>query len=256
MTNLSLDTKLKICGLSIQRLEFNQSINTAWEISQKIPIRIFWANAHSVALAAQNKGLKQAMQQAEFLLNDGVGIEIAGKILGQPIKDNLNGTDWIPSFLDYISKQSSTTSVFLLGSKQEVVEKAAINFIRKWPNLSLTGYHHGYFDDPEKIMEIIKDKRPQLLIVGMGVPLQELFIDKNWKQLKDSGVRIAIAGGAILDFISGSIPRAPQFIRNIKCEWTFRLLIEPRRLARRYLIEGFSFFKLVFKEWLRKHKIS
>lgn len=237
-------------GLSIQRLHFQESLQHVWNASLQNPVRVFWANAHSINLSEKNIALKQALQQSEFLLNDGVGVEIAGRVFGKKMPSNLNGTDWIPAFLDFIQKQNTPHSIFLLGSKQAVISSTTRIFSERWPQLDIVGTHDGYFSNPEIVLKKIEQTNPFFLIVGMGVPAQELFITQNWERLKLSGVRIAIGGGAIFDFLSGAIPRAPSFLRHLRLEWIYRFLLEPQRLAKRYFIGNPAFLYLVLKERL------
>lgn len=239
-------------GLTIPRILASDSFACIWKASQRKPVRLFWVNAHSINISESNSPFKQALNQAEFLLNDGAGVAMAGKVFGNPFPDNLNGTDWIPKFLDYLQLDSPGTTVYLLGAKENVLAAAAVNFKKKWQGLELSGTHHGYFDDKNVILDEINRIRPQVLIVGMGVPLQELFIDANWDRLQASGIRIAMAGGAVFDFLSGNVPRAPIWMRKLRLEWLFRLLQEPKRLASRYLLGNPYFCWLIFKEWLNK----
>jgi N-acetylglucosaminyldiphosphoundecaprenol N-acetyl-beta-D-mannosaminyltransferase len=243
------DPPLHFRGLSIPRLTLPESLERIWQASLKNPIRIFWVNAHSINLSEKNSSFKQTLQQAEFLLNDGLGIEIAGSVLGKPMKANLNGTDWIPAFLDFLQNRKENCSLYLLGAQGHVIAKATQIFQKRWPALSLVGWTHGYFLSPEIILKDIEAKRPTLLIVGMGVPMQEFLISENWERLKAAGIQIAIGGGAIFDFLSEEIPRAPKIFRTLRLEWLFRFLLEPRRLAKRYLWGNLYFLWLLLKEW-------
>ena len=243
-------------GLAIPRIPASDSCMLVWKTSQEKPVRIFWANAHSVNVSEGDPEYRRALGKAEFLLNDGAGMALAGKAFGCPFPDNLNGTDWIPRFLDYLQQEHPGMTVYFLGSKEEIIATAADKFRKKWGRLILGGRHHGYYSDENAILEEIKRAKPQVLIVGMGIPLQEKFITKHWKHLQASGIRIAMAGGAIFDFLSGSIPRAPLWMRKLRLEWIFRLWLEPKRLASRYLLGNPYFCWLIFKEWLKRNRIT
>ena len=121
-------------------------------------------------------------------------------------------------------------------------------FLQRWPFLHVVGTHHGYFHHTSEPLEAVWDAHPDLLIVGMGVPKQEIFIDEHWEALRDAGVKGAIAGGAIFKFLTEEVSRAPLWIRKWHLEWIWRMLLEPKRLWRRYLVGNFKFLKLVWKE--------
>ncbi len=236
-------------GIPINTLSVADSMQAVWEASLKNALRVYWVNAHAINISEKNPAYKQALLRAEFVLNDGVGMLLAAKACGCSIPENQTGTDWIPSFLDRLNAEHTGISLYLLGAKPEVIEQAAQVFSERWPNITLTGYTDGYFQDPQQVVEEIVSLQPTLLIVGMGIPLQEFFIDHHWDLLKHK-VEIALAGGAIFDFLTAKIPRAPIWIRKIKLEWVYRLLQEPKRLAYRYLIGNPQFCWLICKEWI------
>lgn len=254
MNQASEQQIFEFCDLKIPIKSFQQSLRDCLALSKESPVRIFWINAHAINISEKNQEFKEALQQAEILLNDGIAIDIASKILKPPLQENLNGTDWIPAFLDYLQSQNSHSPLFLLGSKKDVIEKTVAVFQKRWPNLPITGYHDGYFSESEAILQAIEKAHPRLLIVGMGVPVQELFVTHNWERLKKAGIRMAICGGAIFDFITESVPRAPQLIRTMHLEWAFRLMIEPSRMFSRYIIGAFAFLKIMTNQWLKKKK--
>ncbi len=240
-------------GIPINTLAVADSMQAVWEASLKSAVRVYWVNAHAINISEKNPGYKQAVLQAEFVLNDGVGVLLAAKALGCTISENQTGTDWIPSFLDMLNTHHPGLSLYLLGAKPEVIKQAAQVFSERWPNIAIAGYNDGYFQDPRQAVEEIISLQPALLIVGMGMPLQEFFIDRHWDLLKHK-VQIALAGGAIFDFLTLKIPRAPIWIRKIKLEWVYRLLQEPKRLAYRYLIGNPQFCWLICKEWITNRR--
>lgn len=236
---------MEIAGIHIEQLTRKQSIVRALGDQA---MRVYFVNAHCVNVAQRDSAYRQALSQAELVLNDGAGLELAGRWLGQPFPENLNGTDWIPALLDRLPPGSS---LYLLGAKPRVVVKAQEAAKARWPALSWVGARDGYGENEEVVLAEIEQLRPELLIVGMGVPKQELFIFRHWTRLQAAGVKRAIAGGAILDFLSGEVARAPLWMRCCRIEWLFRLLQEPERLWRRYLIGNGSFLVLLLKEWWR-----
>ena len=157
----------------------------------------------------------------------------------------MNGTDFIPKLLTLA--RDLNKNVYLLGGEEGVAEKAKQNLEWKIPGIKVVGTRNGYFDfdDDNEIVKDIVNKNTDLLIVGMGVPRQELWLTKNKEKL--DGVKISVAGGAILDFISENVKRAPKWMRKSGTEWVFRLVQEPVRLFKRYFIGIPKFFYYLAK---------
>jgi N-acetylglucosaminyldiphosphoundecaprenol N-acetyl-beta-D-mannosaminyltransferase len=195
---------------------------------------IFFINAHCFNIAQKNSEYKSALNTADLLLNDGIGIKIGAKISGIKIKENMNGTDLVPKILEFAKDHSK--NVYFLGGMEGIASAAKQKTEFLFSGISIVKARNGYFDfndDQEVINDIIKNKT-DILIVGMGVPRQELWLTKNKDKL--TGVKISIAGGAILDFISEKVVRAPKWMQKTGTEWIFRLIQEPARLFKRYAI--------------------
>lgn len=244
----------RVGELTVQLLYTNESLEAVYEGMNRAPVRVFFVNAHCVVVAQTDRVYRQAVEHAEFVFNDGAGIEAACRLLGKPVKANLNGTDWIPRFFHYLSQQGRRYRIFFLGCRPEVVAANADALSLRWPLLETVGLQHGYFDQDEAVVQKIIDARPDILLVGMGVPRQELFLDRHWSCLAGSGLRIGIAGGAIFDFVTGTVPRAPEWMRRLRIEWLYRFWQEPRRLFYRYTIEIIVFSWIVMKQRLRTRR--
>ncbi len=205
---------------------------------------IFFLNAHCFNIAQKNTDYLNAINHADLLLNDGIGIKIGTKILKLPHKENMNGTDFIPKVIELCLDKKRP--IFLLGAKEGISDIASETLKLKYPGINIVGCRSGYFvkEEEDKMIKEINDLKAEVLIVGMGVPTQELWIYKNREKLKS--VKIAIAGGAIIDFISGNVKRAPVWIQKIGMEWLFRFAQEPKRLFRRYFSGNFIYFWHVF----------
>ena len=213
-------------------------------------IELFFLNAHCFNFAQKDREYFDILNSCDYLLNDGIGIKIASKIEKLVLKKNLNGTDFIPEIAEMAAKKGY--KIFLLGAKDGIAEEAAVKLKEKFEGLQIAGVHSGYGLD-ESVLEMINNSKPDILIAGMGVPMQEKWIRENKSKL--GSVKLFVGGGAILDFLSQRIRRAPLLIRKIGLEWLFRLCLEPGRLWRRYLVGNFLFFyyilvlKLGFKTW-------
>jgi exopolysaccharide biosynthesis WecB/TagA/CpsF family protein len=244
---------LVLAGVPIQRMGREESYQKVVEILEGGgSARVAWMYAHCVLVALKNPEYREALNTFEFVLNDGAGIEIAGYIQGRPVVENLCGTDWIPDFLLYLRERLGPRKIFLLGSRQEVVSRAG-HLLEERVGHHPVGFQDGY--DPrceELALEKIRILRPEVLLVTLGVPRQELFLYRHWDALREMGVRLGIAGGAVLDFWTGFLPRAPRWLRAMRGEWVFRLLLEPGRLGARYLLGNPRFLFYALKEGLRQ----
>lgn len=207
---------------------------------------IFFLNAHCCNIAMNDIQYADVINRCSLVLNDGIGVKLGLSLFGIKEKENMNGTDFIPDVLDLAVKLNK--NIYLLGGKIGVVDSVEEKLKHKNPSINIVGSHHGYFnkEESDEIINEINMKKVDLLIVGMGVPNQEKWISENSD--KFTSVKIGIAGGAILDFLSENVSRAPVYIRNLKLEWLYRLYLEPKRLWRRYLIGNFKFIYYVIKE--------
>jgi beta-1,4-glucosyltransferase len=206
------------------------------------PMALSFCNAHMAEIALRDREYAKALGLFT-IVNDGIGVEIAARILeGRGFPQNLNGTDFTPYLL---GRLVHPTRVFLLGAVPGVAEATGRLFAERFPQVVIAGAQHGYFDPAEEqaIVEQIAAARADLLLVALGNPMQELFIARNMNRL---GVRVMLGVGALFDFTTGKVVRAPRWVQHLKLEWLFRLGQEPRRLLRRYTIETGSFLIAVF----------
>ncbi|MBS7706473.1 WecB/TagA/CpsF family glycosyltransferase [Chelatococcus asaccharovorans] len=213
------------------------------------PLQVAFLNAHNANLCWENADVAAAFRRG-LVLNDGIGLDIATRLLhGEAFPDNLNGTDFVPLYLE---RTSRIFRIFLLGGTEGVAEKVRAAFQARAPQHRYVGTRHGYFTDREAsgVADAIAASGADLVLVALGSPRQELWMSRY---LADTGCRIGISVGGLFDFASGTKPRAPALVRRLQCEWVFRLLLEPRRMARRYLRGNFAFLARVARERLAPH---
>jgi exopolysaccharide biosynthesis WecB/TagA/CpsF family protein len=168
-----------------------------------------------------------------LVLPDGIGLNIASQVThGSPFPANLNGTDFVPAFLTFME---TPRRIGLIGGARAVVEKAAENFSRHAPWHEFFVISDGFFDkaNPEPVIAEVERQKLDILIVGMGTPLQEKWVHQN---IRADHARLVLTVGALFDFVSGTVPRAPKTVRMMRLEWAYRLVQEPARLWRRYII--------------------
>jgi exopolysaccharide biosynthesis WecB/TagA/CpsF family protein len=198
----------------------------------------FFMNAHCCNVRRRDKEYAQAIGAADFLLPDGIGIELAAKMTDQKLTQNLNGTDFVPALLEHAARMGK--SVYLFGGTPGTADAAANNLINTIPGLWIAGTRDGFAGaaDTEAVIADINDCGADIVLVALGVPMQEIWLHKHAHRL-DAPLTFAV--GALFDFLAGTVVRAPKLVRRAKMEWVWRLAQEPRRLAKRYLAGNFAF---------------
>ncbi|MDG6080291.1 WecB/TagA/CpsF family glycosyltransferase [Erythrobacter litoralis] len=206
---------------------------------------INFVNAHCINTMNDDADYRRVLEKSDMLLPDGIGIDIAARAFKQEKPDNLNGTDLFPLLCDRAAVEGA--GIFLLGGSPGAAEGTAAWARENWPSLRVRGTQHGFFDpaDEEAIIERINNSGAAMLFVGMGVPLQEKWIARNRHRLT---VPVALGVGGLFDYYSGRIPRAPAAVRAMRSEWIWRLAMEPRRMADRYIAGNARFLGRVAKE--------
>ncbi len=193
---------------------------------------VFTPNAEIAQMCAEDETLKTLINRADLLLPDGAGVVMASKVLQTPLKEKVAGIDFGEGVLALCEKES--VSVFLLGGKPGIAEKAKEKLIEQFPALHIAGTNDGYFqktgDENDAIIEKINESGATVLFVCLGAPTQEKWIFENRDKLKN--IRLAAGLGGSLDVFAGKVKRAPKFFIDAKLEWFYRLLKEPRRLGR------------------------
>ena len=196
--------------------------------------QVFFVNVHSIHIAQSNRDFLSSIRNCDLTLPDGSGLKIAARLLGTSVVENLNGTDFLPRVLRVALKKGWT--IYLFGARQDVIMRCERRLSEQFPGLRIIGSHPGFFD-PHHEQAIISDInrcRPDILLVALGSPFQELWISQKAKTL-DVGVSMAVGG--LFDFISGAVPRAPEWMQRFGIEWLFRFGQAPLGKWRRVAIE-------------------
>lgn len=209
----------------------------AGELAAGRRTEVAFLNAHASNLAAADVAFAAALRRAT-VLNDGAGVDLASRRLhGAPFPENLNGTDFVPRLLAGLAEPRR---IFLLGAAPGVAEAAADVLAGLCPQHRVVGVHHGFFTDEEApgVARRIAGTGAEVLLVAMGNPRQELFVAEHGAA---TGATLLVSVGALLDFLSGRVERAPHWLRRLRLEWVYRLVVEPRRMWRRYLVGNVRF---------------
>ncbi|MEM6253765.1 MAG: WecB/TagA/CpsF family glycosyltransferase [Cyanobacteria bacterium P01_D01_bin.156] len=240
-----LRERVEILGVEIDNLSQRQFLA---ELTKGV---IFTPNVDHLMKLQENTEFQEAYRQADYKICDSQILMYASKLLGKPLKEKISGSDLLPLFCDY-HKDNPDITIFLLGGAEGVAKRAQININEKAGREIVIAAHSPSFGfekseaECQAIIDIVNASQATVLAVGVGAPKQELWIAKYRSQMP--GVKIFMAVGAALDFEAGNKPRAPKFWSDLGLEWMYRLLSEPKRLWKRYLLDDLPFFKLLLQE--------
>jgi N-acetylglucosaminyldiphosphoundecaprenol N-acetyl-beta-D-mannosaminyltransferase len=197
------------------------------------PQIVFFVNAHTLNLAYESPDYRRVLCSADHVFGDGTGVRWAARLVhGVRMADNVNGTDLVPAFLG--GQAGRRLRYFLLGNRPDAIGRIAEYAAAAFPNWDLAGFHHGYVEpgSSDGVIEEINAARPELLLVGMGNPRQEIWIAENRARLR---VALAIGVGGLFDYWAGDLDRAAPWVRRFGFEWLHLLVRQPHK-ARRYLL--------------------
>jgi exopolysaccharide biosynthesis WecB/TagA/CpsF family protein len=226
--------KLSVLGTGVDVLTAPEvlSIVRTGARQRRRPRHLCYVNAHSLNLSFEDEAYRTVLRRADLVLNDGVGLELAAKMRGRTFPENLNGSDFTLRLLELAAREG--WRVFLYGGQPGVAAAASERLCASIAGLDVVGALDGFrAETPEEIAAQIRATKADLLIVALGQPAQELWLDRH---LAATGCHLGLGVGAFLDFASGRIARAPQWMNRLGVEWLFRLIQEPRRLWRRYVV--------------------
>ncbi|MEK6302738.1 MAG: WecB/TagA/CpsF family glycosyltransferase [Acidobacteriota bacterium] len=202
-------------------------------------------NAAKIVAATSDERLKRALLEADLVTADGMSVVWASRMLGQPLRQRVTGIDLFERLAGRAAERG--WAVYFLGARDESVRGTVERLTSAHPGLRVAGYRNGYFEASESaaIAEAIRRSSADLLFVALGSPAQEYWIATN---VGLTGVRFALGVGGSFDHVSGLARRAPQWMRRSGLEWLYRLIREPRRLWRRYLIGNSVFLWLIIRQ--------
>ncbi len=235
--------KVRILDVQVDNLLMDDAVIRVMDlIDAGRHAQVSFVNPACANIASGNPGYRRDLAASALALPDGIGMKIAGDWLGTPIRQNVNGTDFFPRLCTAMNERRQR--LYLVGARPQVVARVAEVVRERWPQIEIVGAQHGYFvaEEEASIAQDIKESGAHLVLVAMGVPMQERFIARNGSAM---GACVAIGVGGLFDFVAGRISRAPQWMRDAGLEWVWRLLQEPGRMWKRYLLGNVSFLARV-----------
>ncbi len=246
-------------GIQIDALNLDQAVEHVLQWVENAVAQcqlVVTPNVDHIVQLQSNSGLQQAYRQAGLVLADGWPVVTASRWLGRPLPARVPGSDLVPAIFQHATDSGRPLRVYLLGAAEGVADRAARIIHERWPQVQVVGTYSpplGFeksSEENEAILSKIAAVQPDLLVVGLGAPKQELWVAQHQSRIQ---ARAALCVGATIDFLAGEKRRAPMWIQALRLEWLHRLLSEPKRLAKRYWHDAKVFPGLVWREYRKSH---
>lgn len=240
---------IDILGVPFVALSADEALDHARRLYERhAPAFIAHANVHTVNLASVDPSYRAVLRRADLVLNDGKGVMLGARILGRRFPADLNGNFFSPLLLRLAAQRG--WPVYLFGAKPGVADRAAARLLGEIAGLQIVGVRDGFVATEQEggVIDAIRSSRTGLLLVGLGNPRQERWLDQN---LAATGARLGVGVGAFFDFQAGEVERAPAWMNRAGLEWVHRLYKEPKRMWRRYLLGNPQFLARVLAHRLK-----
>lgn len=219
--------RVKLLGYEIDTFSFDEAINYALELEKQDKVsQVVTINPEMFDCAKVDEEFSDILNKAEMVIPDGVGVKIGLKILGQNV-ERIAGIDFARKMLE-ISAQNNMP-VAIIGAKSEVINKAKENLEEEIENINIVYVQDGYFQDDDRVLEELKQASPRLVLVALGSPKQEKFINKA-RNILSCGLMVGVGGS--FDVWSGTVERAPEIYQKLGIEWLYRTVKQPERFKR------------------------
>lgn len=188
------------------------------------------ANPETLMIGAENTAFDKILRSEKtVIVPDGIGVVKAANMLGYPVKERVTGVEIVQGLFQIADKNKKT--VYLLGAKEEVVSRLAERIKEEYKSIDIAGYQNGYVKDRDSVFEDIRALEPDIILVALGIPAQELLIARHYDKF-DKGIFVGVGGS--FDVLSGMKKRAPAIFIRLNLEWLYRIIKEPSRFGRFY----------------------
>ena len=241
--------RVKLFGCYIDNLSMEEVLERIDEfIKSERPHQNVVVNANKIVLARKDSQLRNIINACDLIGVDGVPVIWASKVLGRPLKERINGTDLMERLITRAYEKGY--KLYFLGAKEEIVKRVVEKYKGYYPRLQMVGFRNGYWntEEEERIVDDIRDAKPDILFIGFSSPKKEVFLRKYSERM---GVPFAMGVGGSFDAVAGLTKRAPVWMQKNGLEWLFRFFQEPKRLWKRYLIGNSIFLWLFLKEFVK-----
>jgi N-acetylglucosaminyldiphosphoundecaprenol N-acetyl-beta-D-mannosaminyltransferase len=239
--------KVELFGVPVDLLTIDETVERCQElIEEHRPVQHAFLNAAETVRMEDVPGFRETLAACDIVNADGQSIVWAARLLGVPLAARVAGPDLMERLIDLAERRGYP--VYFLGARAEVLEAFEIAVMKMHPRLRVAGRHHGYFEDDEAVADDIRESGARLLFVAISSPRKEFFLSRNLGRI---GPLFAMGVGGSFDLLAGRTRRAPRWMQEAGLEWLFRLLQEPRRMWKRYLIGNSRFVWLTLRAWWR-----
>ena len=252
-----MSSRVRLFGFDLDAIRMSDAVQRVYDwvrVADGGCRYVVTPNVDHAVMYQENEPLRAAYDSAALVLADGLPVVLASRLLRKPVPERVAGSDLVPALFD-AAESSGGVRVYLLGAAPGVADRAAERISKQWTTVDVVGTYSpplGFETDEEEntaILERIAHARPDLLIVGLGAPKQELWVHAHRERLQAS---VALCVGATIDFLAGEKSRAPRWMQRVGLEWLHRLASDPRRLAGRYARDAWVFPKLIWRDWRSK----
>ena len=229
--------RTEVLGVEFDNLNMEAAAAKAFELmEQRRSAYVVTPNPEIVWMCRDNSALKESVAAADLVVPDGIGVIYGAKILGTPLQERVPGIDLATKLFERLPESGKT--LYLLGAKPGIAEMAAENISKQFPGIKICGTADGYFKDEAPVVEKINAAAPDLLLVCLGAPKQEIWMHSNADKLN---VGLMMGLGGVLDVFAGTVQRAPKSWQKLGLEWLYRLIKQPSRIKRMIKLPIFLF---------------
>ena len=220
--------RINVLGVGFDNVTMTEAVGRGMELlGQEGAHYVVTPNPEIVEVCRENPEAMEAVNGADLVLADGIGVIKGAAMLGTPLKERCPGIEFAAGLMEKMAQEG--LSLFLLGAKPGVAEQAAERLAAQYPGLKIAGTHDGYFKEDGPVVDAIRESGADCVFVCLGAPKQEFWMRKNGSA---TGAKLLCGLGGSLDVFAGTVERAPKFFREHGLEWFYRLCKEPKRIGR------------------------
>ena len=234
-------------GVEVDALDMDDTVDRIMTlIDERVQVQHVVLNASKVVMMSNDAKLRAVIRACPVVNADGQSVVIASRLLRRPLPERVAGIDL---FVELVKRSAENgRSVYFLGARDDVVEEMVSRFRTQYPSLRVAGFRNGYWTNDAEVVGQVHAAQPDLLFVAIPSPRKEFWLAEHLPAL---GVPFAMGVGGSFDVLAGKVKRAPKWVQRIGCEWVYRLVQEPRRMWKRYLVGNTAFMWLTIKELWR-----
>ncbi|MCB0956493.1 MAG: WecB/TagA/CpsF family glycosyltransferase [Ilumatobacteraceae bacterium] len=242
--------RVELFGVDVDALTMDETVQRIMELVEAgTPVQHVVLNASKVVMMANDERLRAVIAACPVVNADGQSVVTASRILRRPLPERVAGIDL---FVELVKRSAADgRSVYFLGARDEVLDEMVRRFREQYPALNIAGWRNGYWEDDDAVVAQVREAHPDLVFLAIPSPRKEFWLAEHMPAM---GVPFAMGVGGSFDVVAGKVKRAPVWVQRIGCEWVYRLVQEPRRMWKRYLVGNTKFIILTAKEWRRNRR--